>query len=47
VVDFVHHAAKQNGSAILEGIIPCWYFPVFPSAMKNRARLEKDAGLFV
>jgi hypothetical protein len=33
VSDFVLHAAKQNGSAILEGIIQCWYFPVFPSAL--------------
>jgi len=33
VSDFVLHAAKQNGSAILEGIIRCWYFPVFSSAL--------------
>ena len=30
VSDFVLHAAKQNGSAILAGISRCWCFPVFP-----------------
>jgi hypothetical protein len=38
VSDFVLHAAKQNGSAILEGIIRCWYFPVFPSAADQAFR---------
>ena len=31
VSDFVLHAAKQNGCAILQGIIRCRYFPDFPS----------------
>jgi hypothetical protein len=32
VSDFVRLAAKQNGYAILMGIIQCWHFPDFPSA---------------
>ena len=39
VSDFVLHAAKQNGSAILKGIIRCWYFPVFPSVADQAFRL--------
>jgi hypothetical protein len=35
VSDFVLPAARQNGSAILEGIIQCWYFFGFPVNVLN------------
>jgi hypothetical protein len=37
VSDFVLHAAKQSGGAILEGIVRCWHFPGFAQAGRAQA----------
>jgi hypothetical protein len=43
--DFVLHAAKQNGCALLKGIIRCWHFPDFPVCRRSAKNTNAECGV--